>query len=157
MRQREFEHEIGSQRARLLRVAVNLVGEHSAPDVVQNAMETVFKSEQWKRLDAGDDFARYLTTSVQNAAKMHLRSDERRLEQEAMFAAELPLHEGERDDALDVRYALSTLPEDVARALWAVHVEEVSWDAVAAELGVPRPTLQKRVAKWLPFLKEQLG
>lgn len=155
MNRRQFERVIEEHRPRLLKVAENLVGAAAAPDVVQAAFENVLRGGQWKT--EVRNVRSWLTTSVQNAAKDLLKADDRRGDHEAAFAALLPLDESERDDAIDVRRAVASLPEEIRAALIAVIVEGVTEREHAEEVRVSQPVVHKRVQRGLALLRQGLS
>jgi len=158
MTKHEFEQAIEARRPRLLRVARNMVGREAAPDVVQGTLASAYTAGAWQSLDA-DALARWLTSALQDDCKNYLESLNRGIDHEAQFVARQSRPTQDEDDLvrkIDVARALSSLPDDVRRAVIAVFMEEASWQDVAQELGVPRKTLQDRVNKYLPYLRELL-
>lgn len=156
MRQGAFVRLIEEHRPRLIKIAESLVGEHAAKDVVQITLLSVHKSRDWR--DMGEkEFKKFLTRAVQNDAKNYLQAQHRAFDREMAFAARLPLDESERDDAIDVRHAMARLPEDVQRAVYAIHVEGASEREVAEELGIPQTSLRRLVKAGLDDLRRDLG
>jgi RNA polymerase sigma factor (sigma-70 family) len=151
----EVERAVAALRARLVRIAARIVGRDEAEDVVQITTANAYRNrDRIGNLDA------YLVTQVKDDAKNYVSSLHREDSIGRYLDREDPRPEVITEDDLiarvDVERALTALPEDIRRAVCAVYVDGISWDAAAKEAGVPRQTLQKRVEKWLPYLREML-
>lgn len=156
MNRKTFERLIEEQRPRLVRVAAGIVGEHAAADVVQIAIAQAWRDGDWKT-QSYNDGSRDLTVHVQGDAKNHLEAEQRSQEREAMFTARLPHDEGERDDAIDVRYAMTKLPEEIRAAVFAVVIEGATEAEFAVEIGVNQSTVHRRVKRGLELLRDALN
>ena len=154
MERQEFDQIVEQERRRLLRVAENLVGPEAAADVVQDALLSVFKDGQWNR--GVRDVSKWLTTAVQNAAKMHLRTSGRDCEQEATYSLGID-HDAPTEDDLaqkvDLERALAKLPDEIRAAVVAVVIEGATVREHGADVGVSHDTAHQRVQRGLAFLK----
>jgi RNA polymerase sigma-70 factor (ECF subfamily) len=157
MTNQEYADYVQQQLPLLRRKARRLVGRDEADDVVHNAVINVWRS----RGPAIVDLRAVLISAVRNAAKDYLDGVDKAQSVSAYLDREQPRPTPVTEDDLiarvDLQRALAALPADVRQAILAVYGEGSSWDAAAEELGVRRTTLQKRVNKWLPFLRENLG
>lgn len=160
MNQTEFDATVAKLRPRLRRIAAHVVGWSDADDVVQNALLDASRDASLTTENAETYLVQRTMNDAQNYAAGLARaaSTGAHLEVTQKFEAQRP---GDAEDTaltqLSVRGALAALPADICAAVWAVFAEGVSWRDAATEAGVPVKTLHNRVAKWLPYLREQLG
>lgn len=157
----EFEAAVTRLRPRLRRIAAQIVGWSDADDVVQTTLINA-----WRDRDKIQTFEAYLVTQITDDAKNCVAGVDRtasegtHLERERLADFAPPRAGDSEDKALTqivVHQVLDKLPEDIRAAVWAVYAEGVSWEDAAEEAGVAKRTLHDRVAKWLPYLREQLG
>lgn len=158
----EFENVVAAIRPELVRIAEKIIGPSNAEDAVQEACLTV-----WQQGQAIGNLRDYLRKATENAAKMFARSEERQIEQIEHYVQARGIQVSRRgpvvDDVaaintkIDVHQALSKLPEDVRRAVWAIYAEGATEREVAEELGIPRTTLQQLVSAALSDLRQLFG
>lgn len=142
---------------------------HNAPDpesIVQKTLNYV-TPKAYASIPATEDDAR---SFLLNALRMRIWHDYRRQVRKLGLTGE-PLSLGELDERehptenpypsldikTDVEKALAQLPDGVGVAVRLVYMEGCSVDEAAEKLGVPMRTLQKRIQRVLPRLREMLS
>ena len=133
---------------RLRRYARALVGDRAAADdLVQDTLERAWsRFTQWRQ---GSDLRAWLFSIMHN-----LRVDQLRrpgLNALPMDDEELmvPTRATQSDhlEVVDLEVALSRLPEEQRAVLLLVALEEMSYEEVAAALGIPMGTVMSRLAR----------
>ena len=140
-------HQVVALIPRLRRYARALVGEPgAADDLVQDTLERALgKFHLWK---TGTDLRAWLFTIMHN---VHVNQVRRRREYSTLDdeALELPVG-GSQDGALvarDLQRGLERLPSEQLEVLLLVVLEDMSYQEVAAALGVPIGTVMSRLSR----------
>jgi RNA polymerase sigma factor (sigma-70 family) len=129
-----------------------LQNDQDCADAVQEAL-----SRAWLRLKTLREpayFRTWLTRILLNECYRQLKHGRR-----AAMGME-PVHdrdcEGARDDIIDLKDAMATLPAQHRSALMLYHVEDMSVEEIARVLNVPAGTVKSRLARARARLATQL-
>lgn len=143
---------------RLRRYARALVGERAAADdLVQDTLERAWaRLTQWR---PGSDLRAWLFSIMHN-----LRVDQLRRPGPAFLTGdgelpELPVRATQSDNLElgDLAAALERLPEEQRAVLLLVALEEMTYEEVAATLGIPLGTVMSRLARGRDRLRQILA
>jgi RNA polymerase sigma factor (sigma-70 family) len=132
---------------RLRRYARALTGERSsADDLVQDTVERGWsRLSQWR---AGGDMHAWLFGIMHNLHVDQLRrSHMPRADLEEAPVPSTPSAAGARLELRDVQTALALLPAEQREVLLLVALEEMSYEEVAATLGIPLGTVMSRLSR----------
>lgn len=146
-----------SHAVRLTRLAVLLVGEADAHDLVVDAVWRSITSRSWHRVSSPGAF---LTTAVVNLAHDRRRSlaRRRRREQAARPAVEIADHGLDVERRLTVRAALASLSPSQLAVVYLHYWEDLTLEATAVELdlaiGTVRSHLDRAKRKLRPLLPD---
>jgi RNA polymerase sigma-70 factor (ECF subfamily) len=142
---------------RLRRYARALVGDRTgADDLVQDTMERGWKKlSSWRR---GSDMRAWLFGIMHN---LHVDQVRRPSVQTDVLDDDTPMPEvrASQADSLEMRdlaSALNTLPAGQREILLLVALEEMSYDEVAATLGLPIGTVMSRLSRARQKLRAQM-
>lgn len=142
---------------RLRRYARALVGDRaSADDLVQDTMERGWrKLSSWRR---GSDMRAWLFGIMHN---LHVDQVRRPAIQTDVLDDDTPIPPvpASQADGLDMRdleSALQTLPAEQCEILLLVALEEMSYEEVAATLGLPIGTVMSRLSRARQKLRAQM-
>lgn len=142
---------------RLRRYARALIGDRTgADDLVQDTME-----RGWKRLSSwrrGSDMRAWLFSIMHN---LYIDQVRRPSVPTDVLDDETPMPEvhAAHDDSLhmrDLESALNALPAEQREILLLVALEEMSYDEVAATLGLPIGTVMSRLSRARQKLRAQM-
>jgi RNA polymerase sigma-70 factor, ECF subfamily len=158
----QLRSEIAAMLPRLRRFARALTGQQAdADDIVQIAIErALMRLDQFQ---PGTRLESWLLAIVRNAWIDEARARQRRAK---VFAdAELGERVGDggeaaahaKLEALEVREAMQSLPEEQREAVALVCVEGLAYREAADVLGVPIGTLTSRLARGREALQRMLG
>lgn len=159
-KQEAFGQLFAAHYPRLLRYAVQLMGDHEeARDVVGIVMEQAWR--QFERID-GTDCGGYLYTAVRNTALnrlKHLRVEQENLEalREATWIdveSDYREHEALLQQA---EHMARTLPEPTCTVLRLCYYEHLTYRETAEHLGISPDTVKKHISKALRLLREALN
>lgn len=146
----------------LRRYARALVGDRdAADDLVQDTLERACtRLAQWR---PGSDLAAWAFTIMHNLFVSEMRRPRYRLETAQELAAEAgegtdaaPDPAAGWADALDLERALRALPQAQRQVLLLVAFEDMSYEQVAAVVGVPTGTVMSRLSRARTRLRELL-
>jgi RNA polymerase sigma-70 factor (ECF subfamily) len=151
-----FAELMRRHRDRLWAVALRTLGDREeAADALQDAMISVLRSSDRFRGDSA--VTTWLHRIVVNACLDRLRRRQARPTVTLPDSLPVPAPAVDSDTALDVRAALTRLPEEQRIALILVDVEGYPVSEVAAILQVPEGTVKSRCARGRARLATLLG
>jgi RNA polymerase sigma-70 factor (ECF subfamily) len=134
---------------RFLRVAIAVVGSRdAAADAVQDAFASALRARH--ELRSGDALEAWVWRMVVNAAV-----DQHRARRDTTLAVEEPATRDDREWP-ELRAALAALPERQRHALFLRHYADLSYDDIAAVLGVARGTVAATLHAAHESLRERL-
>jgi RNA polymerase sigma-70 factor (ECF subfamily) len=146
----EFVNALVAQLPNLRRYAVALVGNAAlADDLVQDSMERALKqSAQLRELK---HLPGWLRRILYNRYIDGIRRDRSRGKQQDIseFAdhLDLSISADDRAEALDFLKAVNTLSEEHRQILLLVGLEDLSYQEISEELGIPLGTVMSRLAR----------
>ena len=134
---------------RFLRVAIAVIGSReAAADAVQDAFAAALRARH--ELRSGDALEAWVWRMVVNAAV-----DQHRARRGTTVAAEEPATRDDREWP-ELRAAVAALPERQRHALFLRHYADLSYDDIAAVLGVARGTVAATLHAAHESLRERL-
>jgi len=146
----EFVNALVAQLPNLRRYAVALVGNAAlADDLVQDSMERALK--QSAQLRDLKHLPGWLRRILYNRYIDGIRRDRSRGKQQDIseFAdhLEVSISADDRAEALDFLKAVNTLSEEHRQILLLVGLEDLSYQEISEELGIPLGTVMSRLAR----------
>ena len=146
-----------SSRASLVRHARRLVGPVDAEDVVQDAFERALRA---RTVRAGGDPRPWLNRITRNVAYDALKSRSRAAVAELPDAPDIESAERtvlRRETAVELDWALETLPADQRRTIVMHDLEGYSSHEIAAHDHVPYHTVRTRLFRARRAMRDALG
>lgn len=164
MTQREFIKLYAEVKPKLVKSLARR--REDAEDIVQQTALELLKGETYTAMDSRKSaFMRFFSKalllrvrrfkSIEYAAR---RIQSEAVDVDALLDSSHPLTNPYPvlDVKLDVHKAIAELPESVGVAVRLVYIEGHTLDEAAEALGVPMRTLQKRIQRAMPLLRELL-
>jgi RNA polymerase sigma factor (sigma-70 family) len=142
----------------LRRYARALTGDAwAADDLVQDTLERA--CNKWSLWTAGTDLRAWLFTIMHNVFANQVRRSVRQASAGTTIdvddaAAELVAPDAALDQSLDLQRCLLRLPDDQRAVLLLVSLQDMSYDEVAAVIGVPIGTVMSRLSRARSRLRE---
>lgn len=156
---RRTRHLIEAQIPALRRFAFALTRERdAADDLVQDCLARALA--RWHLLRSEDGLRAWLFRILRNLHHDTHRHRARHPEEAGLDPEAHPANATDAETALflgDVLGALARLPLEQQEVLLLVGVEDFSYDAVAAILGLPKGTVMSRLARGREALREMTG
>lgn len=143
----------------LYNIALPVVGQENAGDVVTNAMLSLFSLVPKLRLMEERERVAYLRATVRNAAYKYYNAQKRRNQTELPLDGDhlflLPADRGDPAEVLmedeeyrEVRAAIGALPEPDRRVLYLRYAVRLTAEEIAAESGAPSAAaVQVRISR----------
>jgi RNA polymerase sigma-70 factor (ECF subfamily) len=142
------EPSILTEIPRLRRYARALLGDRAAADdLVQDTLERAWS--RWSTWRAGTDLRAWLFSIMHNLRVDQLRRpglSTRAIEEEDAEVSVRPTQTDELE-LLDVDSALRQLPDEQREVLLLVALEGMSYEGIAAMLGIPLGTVMSRLSR----------
>jgi RNA polymerase sigma-70 factor (ECF subfamily) len=142
------ESSILTEIPRLRRYARALLGDRAAADdLVQDTLERAWS--RWSTWRAGTDLRAWLFSIMHNLRVDQLRRpglSTRAIEEEDCEVSVRPTQTDELE-LQDVDSALRQLPDEQREVLLLVALEDMSYEGIAATLGIPLGTVMSRLSR----------
>jgi RNA polymerase sigma factor (sigma-70 family) len=138
----------------LIRYATALVGADAASDVVTDAMLAAHQSPSWAH---AKNPRAYFYRSVYNMAMTHLRSNDRRRQQEYAAALRSPTVHHDSSLSVDACKALATLSPQQRAVTYLTYWEDKSVIDIATMLEVSEGTVKKQLARGRDQLRKVMN
>jgi RNA polymerase sigma factor (sigma-70 family) len=158
-----WEEIVRAHSARVYRLAYRLTGNpHDAEDLTQEVFVRVFRSLSSYTPGTFEGWLHRITTNLfldQARRRQKIRFDALAEDSEQRLPGRAPTPEGALHDQLfdaDVERALSALPPDFRAAVVLCDIEGLSYDEIAAILGVKLGTVRSRIHRGRAMLRRAL-
>jgi RNA polymerase sigma factor (sigma-70 family) len=159
-----WEEIVEQHSARVYRLAYRLTGNvHDAEDLTQDVFVRVFRSLHTYRPGTFEGWLHRITTNVfldRMRRKQRIRMDALSEESAARLPSRGPGPEDAYDDTHlddDVQRALDALSPDFRAAVVLCDIEGLSYEEVAATLGIKLGTVRSRIHRGRAQLREALA
>ena len=159
-----WEEVVEQHSARVYRLAYRLTGNvHDAEDLTQDVFVRVFRSLHTYRPGTFEGWLHRITTNVfldRMRRKQRIRMDALSEESAARLPSRGPGPEQAFDDTHlddDVQRALDSLSPDFRAAVVLCDIEGLSYEEVAATLGIKLGTVRSRIHRGRAQLREALA
>jgi RNA polymerase sigma factor (sigma-70 family) len=159
-----WEEVVEQHSARVYRLAYRLTGNvHDAEDLTQDVFVRVFRSLHTYRPGTFEGWLHRITTNVfldRMRRKQRIRMDALSEESAARLPSRGPGPEQAYDDTHlddDVQRALDALSPDFRAAVVLCDIEGLSYEEVAATLGIKLGTVRSRIHRGRAQLREALA
>ncbi len=155
-RDREFAEFAQTRSTALRRTAFLLCGDwQRAEDLVQTALVKLYVS--WHRVHRDGNIDAYVRTILTRTAIDEFRRAHRRRETLMDAPPEVPAHQSNSEDAIDVQRVLDQLPAGQRAVIVLRYWEDLSITETAQTLRISEGTVKSQTAKALTSMRKLLG
>ena len=155
-RDREFAEFAQTRSTALRRTAFLLCGDwQRAEDLVQTALVKLYVS--WHRVNRDGNVDAYVRTILARTAIDEFRRANRRREHLVDDPPDLPTHQADPENAVDVQRVLNRLPSGQRAVIVLRYWEDLSVTETASTLRVSEGTVKSQTAKALARMRTLLG
>jgi RNA polymerase sigma-70 factor, ECF subfamily len=158
-----WDEVVTQHSARVYRLAYRLTGNrHDAEDLTQEVFVRVFRSLSSYTPGTFEGWLHRITTNLfldQARRKSKIRFDALAEDSDSRMPGRVPSPDSQIDDRLfddDVEAALADLPPDFRAAVVLCDIEGLSYEEIAATLGVKLGTVRSRIHRGRSHLRKAL-